>query len=38
MLGYCQVQQGNKKEGLAHLQKALEMGDTVAKGLIEKYK
>lgn len=38
MLGYCQVQQGNKKEGLSHLQKALEMGDTVAQGLIEKYK
>ena len=38
MLGYCQVQQGNKKEGIANLQKAHELGDTVAQGLIEKYK
>ena len=38
MLGYCQVQQGKKKEGMANLEKAVELGDTVAKDLIEKYK
>ena len=37
MLGYCQVQQNNKKEGLDNLQKAKELGDTVAEGLIQKY-
>lgn len=38
MLGYCQIQQGKKKEGMANLEKAVELGDTVAKNLIEKYK
>lgn len=37
MLGYAELQHGKKKEGLAHLQKASEMGDTVAGELIEKY-
>lgn len=37
MLGYCQIQQNKKKEGLANLQKAKELGDTVADGLIQKY-
>ena len=37
MLGYCQVQQNKKKEGLANLQKAKELGDTVAESLIQKY-
>ncbi len=37
MLGYCQIQQNKKKEGLANLQKAKELGDTVAEGLIQKY-
>lgn len=37
MLGFCLVQQGKKKEGIEHLQKAVDLGDTVASGLIEKY-
>lgn len=37
MLGYCQVQQKNTKEGIANLQKAKELGDTVADELLKKY-
>ena len=38
MLGYCQVQKGDKEAGLANLQKAVELGDDTAASLIEKYK
>ena len=38
MMGYAQIQQKKKKEGMANLEKAKELGDTVASGLIEKYK
>lgn len=37
MLGYCQVQQKNTKEGIANLQEAKELGDTVADELLKKY-
>lgn len=37
MLGYIQVQQDKKQEGLANLNKAKELGDTVAGDLIERY-
>ena len=37
MLGYSQIQQKQKKEGLANLKKAQELGDTVAGNLIERY-
>lgn len=37
MLGYIQVQQDKKQEGLANLNKAKELGDTVAGSLIERY-
>lgn len=37
MLGYCQVQQKDVKEGMANLQKAKELGDTVANELLTKY-
>lgn len=37
MLGYCQVQQKNTKEGIANLQKAKALGDTVADELLKKY-
>ena len=38
MLGYCQVQKGDKNAGIANLQKAVELGDDTAASLIEKYK
>ena len=38
MMGYAQIQQKKKKEGMANLEKAKELGDTVASELIEKYK
>ena len=38
MLGFSQIMLKHKKEGLANLKKAKEMGDTVADQLIEKYK
>lgn len=37
MLGYCQIQQKNTKEGIANLQKAKELGDTIADELLKKY-
>lgn len=36
-LGLAQCLKGNKKEGIPNLQKAKEMGNTQAEGLIEKY-
>ena len=38
MIGYAQILQKKKKEGLSNLEKAKELGDTVAPNLIEKYK
>ena len=38
MLGFSQIMMKKKKEGLANLKKAKEMGDTVADQLIQKYK
>ena len=38
MLGYCQIQQKDKKEGMANLKKAQELGDEVAPQLIKKFK
>ena len=37
-LGLAQCLKGNKKDGIANLQKAKDMGNTQAEGLIEKYK
>lgn len=37
MLGYCQVKGKDKKKGLENLNKAKELGDTVAEDLIKKY-
>lgn len=37
MLGYCQVKGKDKKKGLENLNKAKELGDTVAEELIKKY-
>ena len=37
-LGLAQCLKGNKKEGVTNLQKARELGDPQAEGLIEKYK
>jgi tetratricopeptide (TPR) repeat protein len=37
-LGLAQCLKGNKKEGIPNLQKARELGDPQADGLIEKYK
>ena len=37
MLGYCQVKGKDKKKGLENLNKAKELGDTVADDLIKKY-
>lgn len=37
-LGVAQCLKGNKKEGIPNLQKAKEMGNLQAEGLIEKYK
>jgi tetratricopeptide (TPR) repeat protein len=37
-LGLGQCLTGNKAEGIQNLQKARDMGDTQAEGLIEKYK
>ena len=37
-LGLAQCLKGNKTEGIANLQKAKDLGDTQAEGLIEKYK
>lgn len=36
-LGLAQCLKGNKTDGLANLQKAKELGDTQAEGLMEKY-
>ena len=36
-LGLAQCLKGNKKEGIPNLQKAKEMGNTQAEGLIQKY-
>lgn len=38
MLGYCQIQQKKKEAGLKNLQRAKDLGDEVAEGLIEKFK
>lgn len=38
MLGYAQILMKKNEEGIANLEKAKELGDTVAPGLIEKYK
>lgn len=38
MLGFCQIMMKQKKEGMANLKKAKEMGDIVAEQLIQKYK
>lgn len=38
MMGYALIMQGSNEEGIASLEKAKELGDTVAPGLIEKYK
>lgn len=37
MMGYAEIQKGNKKEGLKHLQQAKELGDKVAESIIKKY-
>ena len=37
MLGYCQVKGKDKKKGLENLNKAKELGDTIAEDLIKKY-
>ena len=37
-LGLAQCLKGQKTEGIANLQKARELGDEQAEGLIEKYK
>jgi tetratricopeptide (TPR) repeat protein len=36
--GLAQCLKGNKAEGIPNLQKAKELGDPQAEGLIEKYK
>lgn len=38
MLGYAQIQNKEKDKGLANLQKAKDLGDEVADGLLQKYK
>ncbi len=38
MLGYAQIQNKEKDKGLANLQKAKNLGDEVADGLLQKYK
>lgn len=38
MLGYAQIQNKEKNKGLANLQKAKDLGDEVADGLLQKYK
>ena len=38
MLGYSQIQNKEKEKGIANLQKAKDLGDEVADGLLEKYK
>lgn len=37
MLGYSQIQNKEKEKGLANLQKAKDLGDEVADGLLQKY-
>ena len=37
ILGYCQVQKGDKEAGCANFHKAKELGDELADGLIEKF-
>lgn len=37
MMGYAQITKGNKKEGMANLEKARQLGDNVAADLINKY-
>jgi hypothetical protein len=37
-LGVAQCLKGNKKEGIANLQKAKDMGNVQAEQLIQKYK
>lgn len=38
MMGYAQIQNKEKDKGLANLQKAKDLGDEVADGLLQKYK
>lgn len=38
MLGYAQIQNKEKDKGIANLQKAADLGDGVADGLLQKYK
>lgn len=38
MLGYAQIQNKEKDKGLTNLQKAKDLGDEVADGLLQKYK
>ena len=38
MLGYAQIQNKEKDKGLSNLQKAKDLGDEVADGLLQKYK
>ena len=38
MLGYAQIQNKEKEKGIANLQKAVDLGDEVANGLLQKYK
>lgn len=38
MLGYAQIQNKEKDKGLANLQKAKDLGDEVADGLLQRYK
>lgn len=38
MLGYAQIQNKEKDQGIANLQKAKDLGDEVADGLLQKYK
>ena len=37
MLGYCQISQKKEAEGMTNLQKAKELGDTVADELLQEY-
>ena len=36
LLGICQREKGNKAEARKHLQKAIELGDTMAQGVLDK--
>ena len=37
ILGYAQLQKGDKKSAMENLKKAVEMGDTTAQQIIDKY-